>query len=115
MALEQDLLTVEKNFWTGGPEAYEAHCDDQCLVVFTEMAMVMTRADIARTAEAGRWGDVELTPKGLVQLSDQSAVIAYECSAKRKDGQPYRALIGSGYVRRPDGWKLAFHQQTPLC
>lgn len=22
--------------------------------------------------------------------------------------------VSSGYVKRADGWKLAFHQQTPL-
>jgi hypothetical protein len=114
MALEQDLLAIDKNFWTGGPEAYLAHCDDRCLVVFSEMAKVRSKEDIAKTAEAGRWGDINLTPKGFMQLSDQSAIVSYECSAKRKGGQPYRALISSGYIRRPDGWKMAFHQQTAV-
>jgi ketosteroid isomerase-like protein len=114
MALEQDLLAIDRNFWTGGPEAYLTHCDDQCLVVFSEMAKVMSKEDIAKTAEAGRWGDINLAPKGFMQLSDQSAIVSYECSAKRKDGQPYRALISSGYVRRADGWKMAFHQQTAV-
>jgi len=114
MALEQDLLAIDRNFWTGGPEAYLTHCDNQCLVVFSEMAKVMSKEDIAKTAEAGRWGDIQLAPKGFMQLSEQSAIVSYECSARRKDGQPYRALISSGYVRRPDGWKMAFHQQTPV-
>jgi hypothetical protein len=48
------------------------------------------------------------------RLSDSSAVITYECSAKRKNGQPYHALVSSGYAKRADGWKLAFHHQTPL-
>jgi hypothetical protein len=52
--------------------------------------------------------------KGIARLSDAAAVITYECTAKRKDGQPYRALVCSGYVKRVDGWKLAFHQQTAL-
>jgi hypothetical protein len=25
---------------------------------------------------------------------------------------PNHALVSSGYRKRPDGWKLAFHQQT---
>ncbi len=114
MPLDKDLLEIEQTFWNGGPDAYERHCDDRCLVVFTEMAAVMSRAEIASTAEQGRWQDARLTPKGDIQLSDSSAVITYECSARRKDGQPYRALVSSGYVKRADGWKLAFHQQTPL-
>ena len=114
MSLESDLLKIEDNFWTGGPEAFRQHVDQQCLVAFSEMAGVMSREDIAKTAESGRWRDVSLNAKGLVNMSDTAAVITYECHAKRKDGEPYRALVSSGYVKRPGGWKLAFHQQTPL-
>lgn len=114
MALQQDLLKIERTLWTGGPEAYRAATDDPCLVVFSEMAGLMSRDDIARTAEAGRWRDVALEPKGFVQMGDDAAVVSYECAATRKDGEPHRALVSSGYVRRHEGWKLAFHQQTPL-
>ena len=114
MSLENDLLAIEDNFWTGGPDAYERYVDDTCLVAFSEMAGVMSRNDIAKSAEKGRWKDVSLTRKGIARLSDTSAVITYECNAKRKDGQPYRALVSSGYVKRSNGWKLAFHQQTTL-
>lgn len=30
-----------------------------------------------------------------------------------RDGQEYSAVMSSLYVRREDGWKLAFHRQTP--
>jgi hypothetical protein len=78
------------------------------------MAGVMSNEDIAKSAEQGRWKDISIEQKGLARLSDTAAVITYECTAKRKDGQPYRALVSSGYVNRAGGWKLAFHQQTPL-
>ena len=68
MSLQHDLMTIERTFWTGGPEAYEAHTDDECLVVFTDMAGVMKRGDIAKTAKKGRWSDVTLTAKGLAEL-----------------------------------------------
>jgi ketosteroid isomerase-like protein len=112
MALEQDLLAIEKQFWTGGPEAYQQHCDDACLVVFASMAAVMSRDDIAGTAEKGRWSDVSLKPLGLVQPTDAVATIAYDCTARRKDGQPHAARVTSSYVRRADGWKLCAHQQA---
>ena len=114
MSLEQDLLALEVQFWTGGPETYHRHVDDQCLVVFKEMAGVMSRADIAKTAEKGRWTNVTPKPKGMAHLSDNSVVISYECTAKRKDGHAHHALVSSGYRKRPGGWKLAFHQQTPV-
>jgi hypothetical protein len=112
--LSEQLLAIENHFWTGGPEAYRQHADDQCLIAFAEMAGVMSNQDIAKSAEEGRWKDVSMERKGIVRLSDAAAVITYECSAKRKEGQPYRALVSSGYVKRADGWKLAFHQQTAL-
>ena len=112
--LAEELLAIEKHFWTGGPEVYRRHADERCLIAFAEMAGVMSNGDIAKSAEKGRWKDISIEQKGLARLSDTAAVITYECAAKRKDGQPYRALVSSGYVKRADGWKLAFHQQTPL-
>jgi hypothetical protein len=114
MSLEQELLKIDEAFWKGGPEAYQAHADDVCLVVFSEMATKMKRADIVKTAEKGRWSDVSITPKGMAELTDASAVVTYECSARRKDGKKYHAYVSSGYVKREDGWKLSFHQQTPI-
>src|SRR5260221_13878611 len=114
MSLQQDLLAIERHFWTGGPEAYREHTDPKCLVVFTDMAGVMSRDDIAKQAQEGRWSDVAMEPKGIAELDETSAVVTYECTAKRKDGEPYHAVVSTGYVKRPDGWKMAFHQQTPV-
>jgi hypothetical protein len=114
MSLQQDLMSIERTFWTGGPEAYEDHADDECLVVLADMASTMSRQEIAKTAEKGRWSAVALVPKGMAALDDASAVVTYECSARREDGRAYHALVSSAYVRRHDGWKLAFHQQTPM-
>lgn len=111
MPLQADLFALEEQFWTGGPGVWRAHCDDDCLVVFPGMSGVMSREDIANTAEEGRWRDVEITPKGFVELGEDAAVIGYACRATRKDGAPHAALVTSAYVRRDDGWKLASHQQ----
>lgn len=114
MSLEEELLAIETKLWMGGPEAFRRQTDEECLVVFAQMAGVMSREDIAKTAEEGRWRDVKMQQKGLTHLSDSSVVIAYECTAERKDGQAHHAFVGSGYCRRRDGWKLAFHQQTGI-
>jgi hypothetical protein len=112
MSLEEDLLAIETELWMGGPEAFLRHTDEQCLVVFAEMAGKMSREEVAKTAEKGRWKAVKMQRRGLAKLTDASVVISYECNAERKSGQPYHALVSSGYTHRPDGWKLAFHQQT---
>lgn len=114
MSIEQDLMAVERQLWTGGPAAYQTHLDQRCLVTFKGVTGLMAKEDIAQSAEEGRWRDVSMRLKGFVSLSDTAVVVTYECTATRKDDQPWRTLVSSGYVKRPDGWKLAFHQQTPL-
>ena len=114
MSLEEELLAIETELWIGGPEAFRRHTDKECLVVFSEMAGVMSRDEVAKTAEKGRWKDVKMKEKGLSKLTDSSVVISYECNATRQDGQPHHVFVSSGYAHRPDGWKLAFHQQTKL-
>ena len=38
-----------------------------------------------------------------------------EATERRADGKLCSALVSSGYVRRGQDWKMAFHQQTPLA
>ena len=114
MSLEEALLTIETELWTGGPEAIRKHADVECVVVFAEMVAKMSCEDMARTSEKGRWRDVKMTKKGFVRLSDSAAIVSYECTAMRKDGLPHHSYISSGYVRRGSEWKLTFHQQTEL-
>ena len=116
MALQDELIALEERFWKGDAGFYRDNLDDQCLTAFAEMAGVFRKDDIARTVgESPRWRDVELAPKGLVEPTDDFAVLTYQASATRGEGERYRALVSSGYVRRAAGaWKLAFHQQTPL-
>jgi len=115
MPLEQDLVRLERGFWTEGGEYYREHVDDECLLAFTEMAGLHSNDEIAgMNPGAGNWKDVHLDAKGLVELSGEAALLTYEVEAKRKDGEPYRALVSTGYVKRGGEWKMAFHQQTPL-
>jgi len=114
MSLEEDLLAIETKLWMGGPEAYRRHTDEKCLVVFSEMAGVMSREDIAKTAKEGRWKDVKMQQKGLARLSDSSVVLTYECTAEGNDGHTHHAFVSSAYKHHGDGWKLAFHQQTAI-
>lgn len=115
MALEQDLMGLEKGFWTEGADYYRAHLDEECLVAFTEMAGVRSNEEIAgMNPGAANWRNVALDEKGVARLSEDAVVLTYEVNAERNTGEPYRALVSSGYVRRDGEWKMAFHQQTPL-
>jgi uncharacterized protein YchJ len=113
MAIEDKLYDIEKGFWTEGAAHYRAHVDDQCLTVFAEMAALLERDKIAESAGDHRWSDLSMTRRGFLNAVEDFAVISYEASAKRA-GRTYRALVSSGYVRRGQDWRMAFHQQTPL-
>ena len=114
MALKDELLSIEKELWTGDAGAYRQNLDEHCLVAFTEMAGVSKREEVAGMVEGGpRWRDLELEVEGLLQPTDEVAILSYRASAVR-EGDRYRALVSSGYVRRGGAWKMMFHQQTPL-
>lgn len=108
------LLSIERELWTEGPDAYRRHLDDECLVAFAEVAGVWTRDQVAASVEAGpRWRDPVIDVVGWTEPARGVAILTYRVRAVR-DGERYRALVSSGYVRRVGGWKLAFHHQTPL-
>jgi hypothetical protein len=116
MAAPAELLKLEKQFWNGNADFYRRHVAAECLTVFSEkMAGVLDREKIAGTAQdGGRWKDVAIEEKGFVEPSDGVAILTYRADAHRKDGEFYQALVSSGYVKEKGGWKLMFHQQTPL-
>jgi hypothetical protein len=51
--------------------------------LFAELAGVMSRADIAKSAEKRRWKDVSLNRKSIARLSNTSAVVTCECNANQ--------------------------------
>lgn len=118
MGLEQDLLEMEQGFWLSGTEHFSAHLDDRCILAFPqsgEMHGVKTRDEVAATAtQTNRWSDLNMSDRSLLQATEQVALISYRADVTRADGQPYAALVSSLYVRRGNGWKLAFHQHSPL-
>ena len=113
MSLQDQLMAVERGFWTGGPEFYREHVDDECLLAFAPGAHVASREKVADSAAGPRWSDPEIEVRGFLQPTADVTMLSYEASTER-EGAPYRALVSSGYVRRDDDWKLAFHQHTPL-
>ena len=118
MSLEDDLYAIEEGFWLRGQSHFLAHVDEQCLLAFPQMGEmhgVHSREDVAATATMeNRWRELTMNGRHLIQPADGIAIISYRADVKRADGLPYEALISSAYVRRPEGWKLAFHQHSPI-
>lgn len=118
MAPAPDLYLVEEGFWLAGEEHFLAHLDAQCLLVFPqagEMHGVQPREVVAASASTpGRWRDLTISDRHCLQITDEVVVLSYRADVSRFDGMPYAALVSSGYVRRAEGWKLAFHQHSPV-
>jgi hypothetical protein len=112
---QEDLLALEAGFWTGDADFYRQNLADPCLVVFTQMAGLFSREEIAGSIQGeGRWSKVEIDAKGMLRPRPDVAILSYEAHALRESGEAYAALVSSAYVRTDGAWKLAFHQQTPL-
>jgi hypothetical protein len=118
MALQDDLYRIEEGFWLAGKEHFLAYVDELCLLAFPqigEMHGVRSREEVASTVSTSdRWRDLQITNHQLLQATEDVAIISYRADVKRADGQPYSALIGSAYIWRSDGWKLTFHQHSPV-
>jgi hypothetical protein len=116
MTVQQELLSLEKGFWSGGPDFYRKNLDDKCLIAFTEMVSVMNKDQVAATVkDEKRWKNLDIKQKGLLELDNGVAMLTYEVDAERANGEHYAALVSSGYIQRGGQWKMVFHQQTPLA
>lgn len=115
MPKRDEILALERGFWTGDANFFKENSDASCLVAFPDMAGVMGRNDLAATAtNPNRWQDLEIELKGILEPQDGVVFLSYEATATRDTGEAYKALVSSGYLKRSDGWKLAFHSQAPL-
>ena len=113
--LLEELVELEQRFWHGGPQVYERYLDEAALMVFPAPVGVLDRAETVASISAGqRWAAVRIDDVLVVPLTEDVAVLTYEATARREDDTtPYRTFATSVYARRPDGWRLALHQQSP--
>ena len=118
MSPADDLFDIESGFWLSGEAHFLAHLADDCLLAFPqagEMHGVFPRAQVAATATpANRWRDLRMDNRLVLRPHEDVAILSYRAEVTRADGQPYAALVSSAYVKRPEGWKLAFHQHSPV-
>jgi hypothetical protein len=115
--VDDELFEIEKGFWLSGEEHFRKHLDEECLLAFPqqgEMHGLFSRDQVAASvAMPDRWRDLAMSDRYAKPLSDNATVISYRAIVRRSDGTPYEALVSSVYVRREQGWRLAFHQHSP--
>ncbi len=115
MSLRDELIEIEKGFWLAGVDEARAHLTEQVMLVFRQMKGVHSREQVAQSmSDPDRWQDLRIADVMCTQPADDLALLSYEARAKRADGEPYRCLATSAYVRTEGGWKLALHQHSEL-
>lgn len=114
-----EIIGLEHDGWealSSSGEAARAFYErvlDRSVVMFLPGGMVLDdRAAIIDSMSGSPWSSYELEDVRCVQPTPDTGVVAYGVVARRESVE-YSALMSSFYVRREDGWKLTFHQQTP--
>jgi hypothetical protein len=119
MATSDELLDLERRGWDAlseggdGGRFYDEVLDDRPVMLLPGGMVLTERAAMIDAMSGQPWSAYELDNLRVTELTNDAAVVSYGVIARRDPGFEYSALLSSTYVRRPDGWKLAFHQQTP--
>ncbi len=110
----EELWDIERQLWLLGGEAYREKMAAECLMAFGPMGVMRNEAIVEAIHVALRWTEVQMTEQTLIRPATDVAVLAYKALGSRERSETYLALCTSTYIRDPDGWKVAQHQQTPL-
>jgi hypothetical protein len=111
--LEQTLFALERQLGDGDGATYDRLLTDDAVVVVPGARLTKQQTVDAMNASPG-WSSLTFADERCVRLSDDTALLTYRFSGRRGDDFEYTALMGSVYARVPVGWRLAYHQQTPL-
>ena len=115
-----ELADLEEQGWqalssTGAAAAefYRHVLDETASMLLPGGLLLDDREAIITSMSAQPWSSYQLRGLRVFQPTPDTGIVIYEANARREGTSPYSALVSSLYVRRPDGWKLAMHQQTP--
>ncbi len=120
MDAHEALLDLERAAWralaTSGQAAVAFYGDllaDDVLMLLPGGLVIDDRQQVVDSMSGASWDSFELADERVVDLTADSAVVAYRATARRGESD-YEALFNSTYVRDHGSWKLAVHQQTPI-
>lgn len=115
-----ELIDLEEEGWralssTGEAATafYDRVLDDRATMLLPGGLVLDDRATILRSMGGQPWSWFEIDGMRVMRPTPETGVVAYGVVAGRAAAGRYSALVSSHYVKRPDGWKLTFHQQTP--
>jgi hypothetical protein len=119
MGFADEVLDIEHAGWQAlamagaAPAFYDQVLDDEIVFLLPGGLRVDNRVDVIDSLSGAPWDWYRIDDAHVLALGDGVACVHYRAAAQRGDEPVYEALMASTYVRRPDGWRLAVHQQTP--
>jgi Domain of unknown function (DUF4440) len=109
----QALATAPTDAGTAALDFYGRVLDDTVVMLLPGGLVLDDRAAIVESMGGPPWSAYRIERLVERRPTADTALVTYGVVARRGDDPEYSALIASLYVRRDDGWRLAFHQQTP--
>lgn len=120
MTTSNDLVALEERGWqalssdgASAADFYDQVLDDTVVMLLPGGIALTDRDEIIHSMGGQPWASFALEDPQVHVTTSDTAVVHYGVVARRDNAPEYSALVSSLYVHRPDGWKLAFHQQTP--
>jgi hypothetical protein len=108
----ETLLGIERELASGDGDAYRRRLSEDAVVIVPGKLLDKEATVAAMDASPG-WTGFWVDECCSLRLDSNAALITYRLQGRRGDFD-YAAILSSVYVRNHDGWKLAFHQQTPI-
>jgi hypothetical protein len=114
-----ELVEIERRLWTNDAAIYEDSLVEDAVLVFAETGPISrdfaVEAIRGENEEGRRWAEVDFEDVRVSKLTADAQLLLYRFNARWEQEEKWvKGLASSVYVDRGNGWKLAFHQQTPL-
>ena len=123
MALQQDILALEKKFWQSmidrDSAAGAALIGDTSIVTGAQGVAKIDRPTFVKMMEGGQWmlHTFDFSDVKFIEVTDDVAVIAYKVREELTvDGQRFtmEAADASTWVRANGAWTCALHAESVL-
>ena len=117
MALQDELVTIERTLWTNDRQMYDARLEDDAVLVFPDTGVMHKAAALKGIEQENRigrrWADVAFADVEAVAVTPEAALLTYRADARWDHESTMRSMLATSlYVKREHGWMLAFHQQS---
>lgn len=106
-------MEIERELTTDAGNAYEKFLADDAVVVVPGMVLDK-QSTIEAMKQSPGWSSFEADDPQLLDLGDGAALVTYTFSGHRDPDTDYNAVLTSVYSKGDGGWRMRFHQQTPL-